>query len=240
MMHFTAYFPLIDHTVELEIDIKKTEPPTVEDLKREIETALKSSRKVNASEISTTLGDLEKQLENEKGNADGRMMIFENLRKELLKLDELEKTAEWPELESELKSAFFDLEDLINKIKNNSDDGELNMSKVEAHINEYRANVESIIRTKDSKEAKRLTREIGQLDFDLRNAVTGNAMDVQFLRHIDSEFDTYHWKDRNRARQLVNQGLTLSTQGKTNAIRPILIEIINLMPEDEKPGGTLR
>ncbi len=240
MMHFTAYFPLIDHTVELEIDIKKTEPPTAEDLSREIESALKSAKKLNSADITGTLQDLEKQLSNEKGNADGRMMIFENLRKELLKLDEIEKTAEWPELESELKTSFFELEDLINKIKNNSDDGELNMSKVEAHINEYRANVESVIRTKDSKEAKRLTREIGQLDFDLRNAVTGNAMDVQFLRHIDSDFDTYHWKDRNRARQLVNQGLTLSTQGKTNAIRPILIEIINLMPEDEKPGGTLR
>lgn len=240
MMHFTAYFPLIDHTVELEIDIKKTEPPTVDDLKREIETALKSSKKVNASEITSILSDLEKQLENEKGNADGRMMIYENLRKELLKLDELEKTAEWPQLESDLKSAFFDLEDLISKIKNNSDDGELNMSKVEAHISEYKSSVESVIRAKDSKEARRLTREIGQLDFELRNAVTGNAMDVQFLRIIDNEFDTYHWKDRNRARQLVNQGLALSTQGRTTAIRPILVEIINLMPEDEKPGGTLR
>ncbi len=240
LMNFSAYFPLLDHSIELEIDINNTEPPTEKSLSKEIQNAIKSASKFNSPEILSKLNELETQLENEKGNAPGRMKIFENLRKELLKIDELEKTSTWPELESELKSAFFDLEDLINKIKNNSDDGELNMSKVEAHINEYRTNVESIIRAKDSKEAKRLTREIGQLDFDLRNAVTGNAMDVQFLRHIDSDFDTYHWKDRNRARQLVNQGLTLSTQGKTNAIRPILIEIINLMPEDEKPGGTLR
>jgi molecular chaperone DnaK len=240
LMQFSAYFPLLDYSIELEIDINNTEPPTEKSLRKEIQNALNSASKLNSEELKSQLQELEIQLDNEKGNAPGRMKIFENLRKELLKIDDLEKNASWPQLESELKSAFFELEDLITKIKNNSDDGDLNMSKVEAHISEYKSSVDSVIRAKDSKEARRLTREIGQLDFELRNAVTGNAMDVQFLRIIDTEFDTYHWKDRNRARQLVNQGLSLSTQGKTNAIRPILVEIINLMPEDEKPGGTLR
>ena len=77
------------------------------------------------------------------------------------------------------------------------------------------------------------------LDFNVRNAVSGNAMDVQFLRHIDSEFNTYHWKDRNKSRQLCNQGLQLATAGNTTAIRPVLIQLIALMPDDEKPTDTL-
>jgi molecular chaperone DnaK len=240
MMQFSAYFPLLNHNIDLEIDIKNSEPPSPESLAKEIQIALKSAKKLNSSEIQTSLNELDKQLENEKGNAPGRMKIFENLRKELLKLDELEQTATWPQLETELKSAFFDLEDLINKIKDNKAEGDLNMSKIEAHVIEYKSSVEGVIRAKDSSEARMLIKEIGYLDFELRSAVTGNAMDVDFVKMIDSEFDAYNWRDRNSARQLLNQCLSLATQGKTQSIRPILIQIINLMPEDQKPSGTLK
>jgi molecular chaperone DnaK len=132
------------------------------------------------------------------------------------------------------------LEDLIEKIKQNADDGNLNISQIESHLEEYRKKVEHIIKEKNIKEAKELTREIGQLDFELRNAVTGNAMDVQFLRHINDTFNSYHWKDANKARQLVNQGLQMATNGNTSGIRNILIQIIGLMPDNEKPTNTLR
>ena len=86
---------------------------------------------------------------------------------------------------------------------------------------------------------KELTREIGQLDFELRNAVTDNAMDVQFLRHINDTFGSYHWKDASKARQLLNQGMQMATNGNTSGIRSILVQLIGLMPDDEKPKETL-
>jgi molecular chaperone DnaK len=167
------------------------------------------------------------------------MKILDGLRKELLKLDSAEKVAEWPKVEQELKETFYELEDLIEKIKANSDDDDLNMDKVEAHIQEYKKTIEQVIKDKNTKEAKHLISEIGSLDFNLRNAVTGNAMDVQFLKHIDSDFNSYHWKDRNKARQLCNQGLQMATAGNTGGIRNILVQIIALMPDDEKPKDTL-
>jgi molecular chaperone DnaK len=240
LMKFTAYFPLLNHTEELEIEIKQTEPPTEEMLTKEISKAKRIAQKVNAGDISEKLEALEEQLENEKGSADGKMKILDGLRKELLKLDSAEKVAEWPTVEQELKDAFYELEDLIEKIKANSDDEDLNMDKVETHIQEYKKTIEQVIKDKNTKEAKHLISEIGSLDFNLRNAVTGNAMDVQFLRHIDSDFNTYNWKDRNKARQLCNQGLQMATAGNTTAIRPILIQLIELMPDEEKPKDTLQ
>jgi molecular chaperone DnaK len=65
-------------------------------------------------------------------------------------------------------------------------------------------------------------------------------MDVQFLRHINDRFNSYHWKDATKARQLVNQGLQMATNGNTSGIRNILIQIIGLMPDNEKPSNTLR
>lgn len=239
IMQFSAYFPLLNHTEELKIDIKQTEPPTEENLTHEIATAKRTAKKVNATDVTEKLEALEEQLHNEKGSADGKMKILDGLRKELLKLDETEKNAEWPKVEEELKEAFYELEDLIEKIKRNSDDENLNMNKVDAHIEEYRQKIEHIIKEKNSREAKELTKEISQLDFDLRNAVTGNAMDVQYLKHLNENFSSYHWKDSTKARQLINQGMQMSTAGNTSGIRPILIQLINLMPDSEKPKETL-
>ena len=97
----------------------------------------------------------------------------------------------------------------------------------------------AIIKDKNTKEGKVLIREIGQLDFDLRSAVTGNAMDAVYLQHINETFSSYHWKDANKARQLINQGLQLALAGKTTTIRPLIIQLIELMPDNEKPRDTL-
>ena len=156
-----------------------------------------------------------------------------------MQLEAASKTAEWPEVEQELKDSFYELEDLLDKIKANSDEADLNMDKVEAHISEYKKNIEQIIKEKNTKEAKKLISEIGQLDFDLRNSVTGNALDVQYLRQINNDFGSIRWKDTNKAKQFVNQGLQLATEGKTTSIRPILVQIIALMHEDDKPKETL-
>lgn len=239
LMKFTAYFPLLNHTEELEIEIKQTEPPTEEFLTKEISKAKRTALKVNANDVSQRLEELETQLENEGVSADGKLKIQDGLRKELLKLDSAEKIVEWPKVEQELKDTFYELEDLIEKIKANSDDDDLNMDKVEAHIQEYKKTIEQVIKDKNIKEAKHLISEIGSLDFNLRNAVTGNAMDVQYLKHIDNDFNSYHWKDRNKARQLCNQGLQMATAGNTGGIRNILVQIIALMPDDEKPKDTL-
>lgn len=239
MMQFTAEFPLIEHTEELKIEIKPKEPPTEEFLTKEISKAKRTAQKVNSSDVSEKLEVLSEQLDNEKGSADGKMKILDGLRKELLKLDGAEKTAEWPKVEQELKDTFYELEELIEKIKKNSDDKNLNIDKVETHLEEYRKQIEHIIKGKNIKEAKELTQEIGHLDFELRNAVTGNAMDVQWLNHLNNNFNSFHWKDATKARQLLNQGLQMVAAGKTSGIRSILVQVFSLMPDDEKPKDTL-
>lgn len=239
-MQFIAEFPTIEHTEELKIEIKQPEPPSEELLTKEIEKAKHTAQKVNAEKVLVNLKSLEAQLNNEKGSADGKLRIFDSLRKELLTLDRAEKTAEYPRVEEELKDVFYELEDLIEKIKSNGLDDELNMKQIEAHLKEFRNKVGYIIKDKDIKEAKELIREIGQLDFELRNAVTGNAIDVKYLQHLNDNFSTFHWKDANKARLLLNQGMQMVLNGNTSGVRSILIQLIGLMPENEKPKETLR
>ena len=233
IMKFSAYFPLLNHTEELQVDIKATEPPSEELLTKEITKAKRIAQKVNADSVSEKLKELEEQLENEKGSPDGKMKILDGLRKELLKLDSAEKTAEWPKVEQELKDAFYELEDLLEKIKVNSDDEDLNIDKMEAHIQEYKKTIEHIIQNKDTRAGKELTEEIEGLDRELRNAVTGGGIDRKRIEYHDREFNTLQWKDKNKARLLVNQGLKLITEGKTSQLKPILQQIWDLRIDPE-------
>ncbi len=241
LMKFTAYFPLLNHTEELEIEIKQTEPPTEEFLSEEISKAKRIAKKVNANDVSETLDSFEEQLENEKGSADGKMKILDGLRKELLKLDRAEKIAEWPKVEKDLKDAFYELEDLIEKIKANGHDEDLNIDKIEVHIQEFKRTIEHIIKHKELREAKELTEEIEALDRELRNSVSGGLVDKGRLEYHDREFENLKWKDKNKARLLVNQGLKLIQEGRTSQLRPILHQIWDLrIDPSNDDGSTLR
>src|SRR6218665_165977 len=239
LMKFSAYFPLLNHTEELEIEIKQTEPPTEDFLTQEIAKAKQTARKVNASDVSEKLEALEEQLENQKGSADGKMKILVGLRKELLKLDNAEKEAEQPKVEKELKDAFYQLEDLIKKIETHGGDaGDLDMDKIKAHCEEYRATIEQIIKGEDIRAAKELTDEIEGMSIELRNMATGGDIDRRRLLYHDQDFNNLQWKDKNKARQLVNQGLQLIADGKINQLRPLLRQIWDLRIDPSNDDGT--
>jgi len=238
LMKFSAWFPLLNHTEELEIEIKQTEPPAEGFLAQEIAKAKQTARTVNAFDVSEKLEALEKQLEDEKGSADGKMKILDGLRKELLELDGAEKKAEWPKAEEELKDAFYQLEDLIKKIETHGDAGDLNMDKIKAHCEEYKAAIEQIIKGKDTRAAKELTDEIEGMRIELKNEVTGGDIDKMRLLYHDREFGNLQWKDKNKARQLVNQGLQLIADGKINQLRPLLRQIWALRIDPSDDDGT--
>jgi len=235
-MKVTVDFPGIEHTEEVEILIQQKQAPETIFLKAEIQKSIRKANNLNETNVTKKLEDLEKQLEKDSGSADGKMKIQDGLRKELLILDKAEKTAEWPEIEKELKDTFYEFEDLINKIKENGDDDDLKMNTIEAHLQEFRNKVEHIIKSKDRKEAKELTSEINGLDFELRNMVSGNAMDVQYMKLFNDQFDEFSWTDKNKAKQLTNQGMQLIMNGRNNALRPLLVQLVQLLPKGEIPG----
>jgi molecular chaperone DnaK len=237
LMKFSAYFPLLDYAEELEIPVNEIAAPKVNELTGKIRDAIRIARNVNASDILTQLNSLENQLENEKGNADGKMKILDELRKILLRLEALEKVQEWPAIEQELKDAYFELEELIGKIKRNGDVDSLS-SNVDNLLNELKQKIEAVIRDKNRSEAKKLTADIHSIDYNLRNKVTGGSHDVQILQFLNENFEQLHWTDAVKARQLINKGLQMVMSGNNN-IRPVLAELVKLVPRDEIPTDTL-
>ncbi|MDP4679008.1 MAG: Hsp70 family protein, partial [Cyclobacteriaceae bacterium] len=84
IMKVMAYFPLLNYTEEFKIEIKSIVPPDAQELKQKIESSIRSAKKVKSEASVSRLNQLSDQLNNESGSADGKMMIQNTLRYEML------------------------------------------------------------------------------------------------------------------------------------------------------------
>lgn len=227
-----AYFPYLDYTTEIEVDSTKTSIETTW-LANEIRKAKGSiaelkqdgnSQNGQLEKVEAELQQIEKSFENNKNDVDGKQEVLTNLRKSLKTIDELNETTEWPKLEEELKEEFYRLEKANNELGN---------EQTNQVVNQFRSQLDEVIRAKDVKLGNVLLEEIGGFFFQL----TMIYQLVGILRGFDSEFHSLHWADSNRARTLINKGLQIISENpNVNDLRPIVVSLYDLLPDDEKPG----
>ncbi|MCT4035281.1 heat-shock protein Hsp70 [Elizabethkingia anophelis] len=228
----TAYFPYLDFSYEalVERTISSIETNW---LSNEIRKAKGSIEELKDERISddkvqkaeTEIAELERKFENSKNDVDGKQEVLTNLRKTLKTIDELSETTEWPKLEEELKEEFYRLE------KANKDLGNDRSTQV---VNQLRNQLEEVLKSQDIKLGKALAEEIHSVFFQM----TLVYQLINFIRQHNQHFGSYHWKDSNRARQLVNEGLQqIGENPNTDDLHPIVVDLINLLPNDERPSG---
>lgn len=228
-----AYFPYLDHTAEIEVPTDTVQTVETKWLSNEIRKAKGSIEELKdegvnndkVQKIENDIAELERKFDNSKNDVDGKQEVLTNLRKTLKTIDELNETTEWPKLEEELKEEFYRLE------KANKDLGNERSTQV---LNQLRNQLEEVLKSQDIKLGKALAEEIHSVFFQL----TLVYQLISFIRQHNQHFGSYHWKDSNRARQLLNEGLQqIGENPTTEDLHPIVIDLINLLPNDEKPSG---
>ncbi|MFV0185629.1 Hsp70 family protein [Empedobacter falsenii] len=228
-----AYFPYLDHTAEIEVPTDTVQSVETNWLSNEIRKAKGSIEELKDEGISndkvqkaeTEIAELERKFENSKNDVDGKQEVLTNLRKTLKTIDELSETTEWPKLEEELKKEFYRLE------KVNKDLGNDRSTQV---VNQLRNQLEEVLKTQDIKLGKALAEEIHSVFFQM----TLVYQLINFIRQHNQYFASYNWKDSHRARQLLNEGLQqIGENPTTEDLHPIVIDLINLLPTDERPSG---
>lgn len=228
-----AYFPYLDHTQEIKVPTDTVQSTDTNWLSNEIRKAKGSIEELKdegthadkVQKIENDLTEIEKKFDNSKNDVDGKQEVLANLRKTLKTIDELNETTEWPKLEEELKEEFYRLE------KANKDLGNDRSTQV---VNQLQKQLEEVLKTQDIKLGKALAEEIHSVFFQL----TLVYQLINFIRQHNQNFGSYHWKDSNRARQLLNEGLQqIGENPTTEDLHPIVIDLINLLPNEEKPSG---
>jgi len=228
-----VYFPYLDHTSEIKVDKNKVQSVETSWLANEIRKAKGSvielkqdgnSDNAKLQKIEDELEQLEKSFENNKNDVDGKQEVLTNLRKSLKSIDELNETTEWPKLEEALKEEFYRLE------KANNDLGNDKTSQV---VNQFRSQLEEVIKTKDVKIGNILLEEINMFFFKL----TEIYQFIGMIKGFNENFGDYSWSDSNRARQLVNNGIrNISENPDKEELRQILISLYEMIPDTERPS----
>ena len=228
----TAYFPYLDFSYEalvertissietnwLSNEIRKAKG-SIEELKEE------GIQQDKVQKIESEINELERKFDNSKNDVDGKQEVLTNLRKTLKNIDKLSETTEWPKLEEELKEKFYRLE------KVNTDLGNEHSTQA---VNQLRNQLEEVLKSKDVKFGKALLDEINSLFFQ----ITLVYQLINFIRHHNQNFGSYSWKDNHRARQLLNDGLQqIGENPNVDDLHPIVIDLVNLLPNDERPSG---
>ena len=239
-MTVSIFFPYLNHTEQQTVEIIQGKSVSKEWLENEIKKARKTAKRLqeedNSKEvvkIISNINGIAEQLEHKGGGDSGKLEVQDNLLKELRALDKLDSETEWPKVEKELKENFYDLEELLNRVKSNGHEGDLKMEAIDAHIEEFRVKIEQIIKEKSVIHAKELIEEIDSLDFNIRDILAGPQMDISMINSINANFSSTKWKDSNKARTLLNQAIQSINNGNVSNLRPILIEILDVMDRED-------
>lgn len=231
----SVFFPVIDHTEEVDVEINLQPKVESDWLSKEIQSDIKRANKLSNEkhnpELNKCCSELEQlkiDLKNEGGSEDDKMKILNSLRKIRSVIDNYETDLEWPKAESELKDIYYKAEELIEKIDQVGLWGDINESKVRLQMEEFKTHIESIIKDKDVKLANETSENIMVLISALVNSFREEGeREKDYIKYVDENFAKLPWKDANKARQLVNQAIS-NNNGSQSQLEQLCLQIDSL------------
>ena len=158
----------------------------------------------------------------EHKNSSEKKAVLQHLKEVLRKIEDKDSDTEWDRVEKDLREEFDKLEQANN---------DLGDEKTTHLVNQLRSQVDNVIRSKDIALACKLKEDEHALFFNL----TMVYQCVGIIEYWNNNFNSMHWSDSSRARQLINQALTkINNQPKTEELRPIVLSLFELLPSEDR------
>jgi molecular chaperone DnaK len=198
----SVFFPYLDASKDFEY-VSYTQPdPATEQLERQIDSLQERIASLheagfipeNGEESSRSeIEQLAETLDAGKLDSDTRRQVMERLRELARRLDEAEKTGEWPAAERQLNEALerFDLANTTNGTPTSR-----------AELASLQSQATTIIGSKRVDLAKALVQQVWQAHFDLISQDPGYWMSR--VKRYDDLFDAYTWSNPLYARQILD------------------------------------
>ena len=223
-MTMDIYFPSVDFTVSKSLDTSKKQsiaeaekliPQMIRDAQHDINRLTESD--INTEFLQTELNTV---IEEDK-NSQEKKAVLQHLKEVLRKIEDEDAGTEWDRLEKEIREEFERLEKA---------DRELGNDKSHQIVNQLRNQTDQVIRSKNIMMGRDVLEQITHVFFQL----TMIYQCMGLIRDCNNNFGRFRWKDANRARQLVNQGMTaMANQPTVEQLQPIAAELVGLVPEGE-------
>jgi len=228
-------FPnLDDEFIEVTLPENKRTPPEKEDLRRELEKAFQSLENIEeeypdldftkVEQFRDNLNELDSLLAKGGNDFDTRDQVLNRMRVVSIEVDKLQK-------EGEVPKAMQELTDSLEHLKDN--DERFGDEKTNKMVRQLSEQVKTVIQKQDVRMAKDLTKQIHSFAFAIVDkADIGPALEISFIKGFDDEFDMHEWKDRARARQLIEEAKKIinANRATKSNLKPIVSELFSMLP----------
>lgn len=228
-----AYFPHLDHTADISVPTGTVQSIDTQWLANELRKAENIVKELEGSgtaskEFKKAQSDIleaQKLFNTNKNEVDTKQQVLSNLRKALKVIDQINGEKAWPQMEKDLKEAFYKLE-RINSEKGNEQTTQL--------VAKYKKDVEDAVDLKSEKIAPQLKEEIDQFCFELERL----EHLIGFILSMEKMFNEVDWKNPQAARTAINRGKeNIYETPSINVLQPIVNDLIHNGGFDTNPAS---
>ena len=182
------------------------------------------------NKIENELEKIKSNFESRKSDEDTRMMTRDNIRKQFAELDKLINESSWPSAKKEMEDMYYECEKKINEIEDNS--------AQKTQLARFKSQMTIAIENKNLKASNELKDQMNDYYIDLLDAVHGVKYYIGILAYYSQNFGSQPWKDRNKARSIIDTGLKVAMVNPTkDQIKNYCQQLWQLLPRPDKPEG---
>ena len=226
MMMLEAYFPSVDVTISKEVYTDKKEvlenaANIINENFKEADRVLNKLQKdgVDVSELRAKLEDVRV----EHSNNTETKMVLQHQKEVMREIEKLDSGSEFDRVEKELKHVFKMTEEDQKKY------GTFQTGQI---LDQLRPMVDEAIAKKDLKMAKDLLDQVRALDYKLALV----EYYVAWILGWNKRFESIQWKDKVRARQLLNTAISIINDSPTaDKLEPYVDQLFDLLPPSDVP-----
>lgn len=224
---FIVDIPYLDIEIDLTDRVsskKKTELP--KDLvMKEIRAMERKANQLNDPILKQEIADIKNKYNEAGSDRDAKDQVIAEMQDLGIKVDSQYALGDWEREEQRLRGMFEELEQ--DNLKYGDD-------KTTRIIEQLRNRVDDVIRLKDVDMARELFNQLLAFDYKIAEV----EFFIAWILNWHQQFNLKSWRDRSRANNLINQGLEIiQDQPTAERLRPIVNELRNLLPDNEKPDN---
>lgn len=231
---FEAFFPYIDETIEIEIDVSENiqKAPEADELTQNIEREkhrvhmMKESGLISetkAQEFLSTLEEISDLFKN-TDDIDTRVQAKDRLNQIIQEVDKLEEQAQWPNMEKRLEEAFEHAKTANDRF------GDEKSAKV---LEELRREYDEVLDKRNVNVAKDLERKLGGFVFSVQSKHVGFWITI--IKSIDDNFSVHNWKNKTEARRLLDEAKRIiATNPNKEQLSSIVQALFNQMVDPSR------
>ena len=227
MMTLEALFTTTEQSISKEL---KTNVQTLEVAAKDIEdNFIEAERTINRlAKAGVNVAEVKEKLEKvrtENDNNSETKMILQHQKEVMREIEQLEQSSEFERVEKELKRLFAMTEEDQRKY------GTFETGQI---LEQLRKIVDEAIANKDAKMARDVMKQVRSFDYKLALI----EYYVAWVHDWNRNFDRLAWKDKNRARQLINKALVIINDAPTvDKLDPYIDQLIDLLPASAVPAS---